>query len=101
MDPHLCAGWRPHRPHLLALTRLPRCLPLILQRVRVRIWLYENPHTYIDGVIVGLDEFMNLVLKDATEVDVKKKTEASVGQIMLKGDNVTMVVAHQKDATRK
>eukprot|EP01033_Poteriospumella_lacustris_P001892 gene1892-1375_t len=36
-------------------------------RDRVLIWLYENTSMKIEGVIVGFDEYMNIVLDDAFE----------------------------------
>lgn len=36
---------------------------------------------------------MNLVLDDAHEVNVKKGTRKSVGRILLKGDNITLIQA--------
>jgi len=35
---------------------------------RVEIWLHENTDLRIEGHIIGFDEFMNVVLDDATEV---------------------------------
>ena len=40
----------------------------------------------------GFDEYMNLVLDDTEEVNKKKGTRKSVGRILLKGDNITMMV---------
>ena len=42
----------------------------------------------------GFDEYMNLVLDDAEEVSARggKKERKKVGRILLKGDNVTMMV---------
>ncbi|KAG0030043.1 hypothetical protein BGZ81_003145 [Podila clonocystis] len=61
------------------------------QRSTVQIWLYEQVETRIEGQIIGFDEFMNLVLDDAHEVNVKKGTKKSVGRILLKGDNITLI----------
>ena len=36
---------------------------------------------------------MNLVLDEAEEIHVKKKTRKSVGRIMLKGDAITLMQA--------
>merc|ERR1712064_251550 len=58
-------------------------------RTRVSVWLYENVNTRIEGHIVGFDEYMNLVLDEATEVHLKRHTEKPLGRIMLKGDNIT------------
>lgn len=62
-------------------------------KTRVQIWLYEQPHTRLEGKLIGFDEFMNVVLDDAEEVDVKKKGRKALGRIMLKGDNITLVCA--------
>ena len=63
---------------------------------RVQVWLFEHTSTgdVIEGQIVGFDEYMNLVLDDAEEVSARggKKERKKVGRILLKGDNVTMMV---------
>ncbi|KAF9155214.1 hypothetical protein DFQ27_003436 [Actinomortierella ambigua] len=63
------------------------------QRSTVQIWLYEQNDTRIEGQIIGFDEFMNLVLEDAAEVDMKKETRQPLGRILLKGDNITLIQA--------
>ena len=45
----------------------------------------------ITGIIVGFDEFMNIVLDDAKEIHSKTGKEKELGRIMLKGDNVTLL----------
>ncbi|KAL3566764.1 hypothetical protein D5086_032179 [Populus alba] len=40
----------------------------------------------------GFDEYMNLVLEDAEEVNIKKKSRKSLGRILLKGDNITLMM---------
>ena len=60
-------------------------------RTRIWVWLYDITDIKIEGVIVGFDEYMNLVLDDAHEVSVKKNTKRAVGRILLKGDNVTLM----------
>ncbi|KAI9592847.1 small nuclear ribonucleoprotein-like protein E [Syncephalis fuscata] len=57
----------------------------------VSIWLYEQHHARIEGRIIGFDEFMNVVLEDAVEVDKKKNTRKDIGRILLKGDNITVI----------
>ncbi len=57
---------------------------------RVLVWLYENTGTKIEGVIVGFDEFMNVVLEDATEIN-KNGEVKPVGKILLKGDCISLV----------
>merc|ERR1712110_599736 len=58
---------------------------------RIQVWLYENVNLRIEGVITGFDEYMNLVLDDASEVHTKRHTEKQLGRIMLKGDNITLI----------
>ncbi|KAI9276039.1 hypothetical protein BY458DRAFT_506876 [Sporodiniella umbellata] len=60
---------------------------------KVQIWLYEKTDLRIEGQIIGFDEFMNLVLEAAEEVDVKNKTRVKIGRVLLKGDNITLIQA--------
>uniref|UniRef100_A0A0K8TQ21 Small nuclear ribonucleoprotein E n=1 Tax=Tabanus bromius TaxID=304241 RepID=A0A0K8TQ21_TABBR len=60
-------------------------------RSRIQVWLYENVSLRIEGHIVGFDEYMNLVLDEAEEVQMKTKNRRSLGRIMLKGDNITLI----------
>ena len=41
--------------------------------------------------MIGFDEYMNIVMDDAFEIDLKNKTKKSLGRILLKGDNVTVI----------
>ncbi|CAL5375117.1 unnamed protein product [Camellia sinensis] len=61
-------------------------------KARIQIWLFEQKDLRIEGRIIGFDEYMNLVLEDAEEVNVKKKTRKSLGRILLKGDNITLMM---------
>eukprot|EP00549_Striatella_unipunctata_P003131 CAMPEP_0118691568 /NCGR_PEP_ID=MMETSP0800-20121206/10756_1 /TAXON_ID=210618 ORGANISM="Striatella unipunctata, Strain CCMP2910" /NCGR_SAMPLE_ID=MMETSP0800 /ASSEMBLY_ACC=CAM_ASM_000638 /LENGTH=99 /DNA_ID=CAMNT_0006589369 /DNA_START=200 /DNA_END=499 /DNA_ORIENTATION=+ len=61
------------------------------KKTRVRIWLYEDTRMRIDGQIIGFDEYMNMTLDDATEVDVKTGKQTEVGRILLKGDSITLI----------
>ncbi|KAF3514394.1 hypothetical protein F2Q69_00004608 [Brassica cretica] len=40
----------------------------------------------------GFDEYMNLVLDEAEEVSIKKNTRKPLGRILLKGDNITLMM---------
>lgn len=66
---------------------------LLQTHATVQIWLYEQLQIRIEGKIRGFDEFMNLVVDDAVEIKLATKTEdetrRELGQILLKGDNVT------------
>ncbi|GCB17261.1 small nuclear ribonucleoprotein E [Aspergillus awamori] len=96
---------------------------LLQQRSTVSIWLYEQLAFRIEGKIRGFDEFMNLVIDDAVEVRMATKSEEekrrplgmrqfkllfiplgaamliiflnNLGQILLKGDNVSLIQAVQ------
>jgi small nuclear ribonucleoprotein E len=39
----------------------------------------------------GFDEYMNLVLDNAEEVNAKKKTRKALGRVLLKGENITLM----------
>jgi small nuclear ribonucleoprotein E len=45
----------------------------------------------VEGRIIGFDEYMNLVLDEAEELSVKRKTRKPLGRILLKGDNITLM----------
>ncbi|CAI5499174.1 unnamed protein product [Closterium sp. Naga37s-1] len=59
---------------------------------RIQIWLYQQKDTRIEGRIIGFDEYMNLVLEDAEEVSMKKQTRKPLGRILLRGDNITLMM---------
>ena len=42
-------------------------------------------------MIIGFDEFMNLTLDEAKEIDLKKGTSEDLGKILLKGDSITLL----------
>eukprot|EP01115_Flamella_aegyptia_P006131 TRINITY_DN2580_c3_g1_i1.p1 TRINITY_DN2580_c3_g1~~TRINITY_DN2580_c3_g1_i1.p1 ORF type:complete len:90 (+),score=14.23 TRINITY_DN2580_c3_g1_i1:86-355(+) len=62
------------------------------QEARIQIWLYETTDVRIEGVIDGFDEYTNLVLKDAEEINMKDNTRKELGRILLKGDNITLMM---------
>ncbi|RAL43812.1 hypothetical protein DM860_014313 [Cuscuta australis] len=51
-------------------------------KARIQIWLFEQKDLRIEGRIIGFDEYMNLVLDDAEEVSVKKKTRKPLDYIV-------------------
>jgi small nuclear ribonucleoprotein E len=58
---------------------------------RIVVWLYDQQDMRVEGRIIGFDEYMNLVLDEAEEVSVKRKTRKPLGRILLKGDNITLM----------
>lgn len=61
------------------------------RKAPVTVWLFEQTDCRIEGVIEGFDEFMNLVLGSAVEVRLKSGERRELGEILLKGDNITLV----------
>ena len=59
----------------------------------VQVWLYGQVSLRIEGIIVGFDEFMNLVLDKALERQMKTKETRELGRILLRGDNITLLQA--------
>ncbi|PSC67625.1 Small nuclear ribonucleo E [Micractinium conductrix] len=62
-------------------------------RQKIQVWLFEQNDLRIEGRIIGFDEYMNLVLDEAEEVSVKRKTRKDLGRILLKGDTITLMQA--------
>ncbi len=67
---------------------------------RVTIWLYEDTKMRIEGQIIGFDEYMNLTLDNAVEIDVRSGARVDIGRILLKGDTVTLIQEAAPDAGR-
>lgn len=63
----------------------------IVEGRRVRVWLVHDAQVQIEGVLVGYDQFMNVVLDDASEVDLKTNKVTKVGKMLLRSDNVGVV----------
>ncbi|QLG72762.1 hypothetical protein HG535_0D04710 [Zygotorulaspora mrakii] len=68
------------------------------QQTIVTFWLFEQIGIRIRGKISGFDEFMNVVIDEALEIPVDYKTGTenienarSLGRILLKGDNITLI----------
>lgn len=60
-------------------------------RSRIQVWLSDMVKLRIEGVLVGFDEYMNLVLEDACEYNVKSESRKPIGKILLKGENITLI----------
>ena len=71
---------------------------------RVAIWLLHDNHLRFEGVILGYDEFMNVVLDDAYGVRINggggatggdptasTTTRIPIGRTLLKGDTIGLV----------
>jgi small nuclear ribonucleoprotein E len=97
---HACASPPPAHGSALTPARNPRpparppaaTLPTNPQKSRIQVWLYEQVNVRIEGRIIGFDEYMNVVLDDAEELDLKKQARKSLGRILLKGDTITLMM---------
>lgn len=72
------------------------------QKTRVQIWLFDQPLVRLEGVVLGFDEYMNIVIDQCVEATTAKSrggdaggkvTRTPLGQVLLKGDNVTAMLA--------
>lgn len=59
----------------------------------IQVWLHENKNLRIEGTLLGFDQFMNMVLDSASEINLKDKTKRPVGKILLKGDSIALIQA--------
>lgn len=64
-------------------------------RSRIQVWLSENVKLRIEGLLIGFDEYMNLVLDDACEYYIKNNVKKAIGRILLKGENITLIQVAQ------
>jgi small nuclear ribonucleoprotein E len=63
------------------------------EKQKVRVWLMHDNRTRIEGVLVGYDEFMNLILENASEINCKSGSAVPIGKIILRGDTVGLIHA--------
>ena len=61
------------------------------QRVKIEIYIVDMPNTRFQGIIRGFDEWMNLVLEQAVEINVKTTTKKVLGRILLKGESISLI----------
>lgn len=69
------------------------------QKVKVEIWLSNNSEKKFQGIIKGFDEWMNLVLDQAVEINAKSG-QKTLGRILLKGDTICLVHVVDQDALK-
>merc|ERR1711981_643800 len=69
------------------------CFRFLQNQERLEIWLVDQKYNRIEGVLKGFDEYMNLVLDDAVETNIKfpDAKGTNIGRILLKGDNVACI----------
>ncbi|KAJ9054577.1 hypothetical protein DSO57_1008459 [Entomophthora muscae] len=60
-------------------------------RTKVVIWLFDRPQEFIEGLISGFDEFMNIVMDEAHKINKATNSRQSLGRILLKGENISLI----------
>lgn len=66
-------------------------------RSRVIIWLRDITNKRFEGIIIGFDEFMNLVLADTVEMNTRTNFQRKIGTILLRGETVTLIQSANPD----
>merc|ERR1711894_210896 len=69
-------------------------LELIDKCIRSKLWIIMKNDKEIVGTLKGFDEFVNMVLEDVTEFEStpEGKRVTKLDQILLNGNNITMLV---------
>ena len=70
------------------------CFRFLQNQERLQVWLVDQKYNRIEGVLKGFDEYMNLVLDDAVEINIKNNDPTknrNIGRILLKGENVATI----------
>ena len=59
----------------------------------ISVYCQGNGLDYITGFVIGFDEFMNLVIDQAIEID-KNGKRYNLGRILIKGDCISCISEH-------
>ncbi|ODQ68211.1 putative small nuclear ribonucleo protein E (snRNP-E) [Nadsonia fulvescens var. elongata DSM 6958] len=79
-----------HRQQKIMVQPIAMLFKFLQSHARVQVWLYEQVESRLEGELKGFDEFMNIVLDNAVEVNVKG-TRREIGRLLLKGDNISLI----------
>ena len=52
---------------------------------RVELWLYDNNDIRLEGKILGFDEYMNIVLDETYEIQMRNNTSRPLGKLLVRG----------------
>lgn len=58
---------------------------------RVCVWYVHDNHVKLEANLLGYDEFMNVVLGDTTEINLRTNQTQHLGKILLRSDNVGVI----------
>lgn len=67
-------------------------LELIDRCIGSRIQVIIKNEKEIVGTLVGFDDYLNMVLKDAVEIDTDSNKRTLIDDILLNGNQITMMV---------
>lgn len=67
-------------------------LELIDRCIGSRIQVIIKNEKEIVGTLVGFDDYLNMVLKDAVEIDTDSNKRTLIDDILLNGNQITMIV---------
>ncbi|CAI8023949.1 Small nuclear ribonucleoprotein E [Geodia barretti] len=85
-------AYRPQKVQKVMVQPINLIFRYLQNKARVQVWLFGRGTMRIEGIIIGFDEFMNLVMDDAVEVYMKKDFRRQIGRILLRGDNITLIM---------
>lgn len=80
----------------------PMILPInvmfrfLQSRARVVVWIRDNVNKRFEGNLIGFDEWLNLVLDDTVEMNIRSNVRRNIGRILLRGETVTLVSLHDQ-----
>ncbi|PHH91826.1 hypothetical protein CDD83_10175 [Cordyceps sp. RAO-2017] len=67
-------------------------LELIDKCVGSRIWVIMKDGKEFSGMLVGFDDYVNMVLEDVTEFDYSSGSRDKLSKILLNGNNICMLI---------
>lgn len=78
---------------------LAEILPLevIDKTINQKVWIILQSNREFTGTLVGFDDFVNVIIEDATEWTINEKNENELvmehhGRLLLSGNNINMLV---------
>ncbi len=72
---------------------MPQQLPLskLKEAINEKIKVKLKDKTAITGALLSIDQFMNIVLADAVELDVEGNEKIRWGEALIRGNNILWV----------
>ncbi|KAG8301181.1 hypothetical protein J6590_058176 [Homalodisca vitripennis] len=68
----------------------------IQNQTRVLVWLAEAKNKRFEGDIKGFDEFMDLILFNTEEINIRTNARRKLGTILLRGETIALVQTVQR-----